>query len=476
MTYELLVPEYILAGSAFATIALGTFAGSGKKFVGYFAALGAIAALVASCFYIDDRSDFMGLLFIDNFTVFFRILLCATSAFVIIASIQYASDRITHVAEYYGIILFATIGGIGMVASRELLTAYISLELLSFSLYILTSFLKFDRRSNEAGLKYVLLGAFSSAILLYGLSLVYGTAGTTYYDGIAAAFADPAGFRQGMLLGLVLVVVGIGFKISAMPFHMYTPDAYEGAPLPITAFISSVSKAAAFGLFARLFAEAFLPVFDDWQWMIGLLAAITMIMANLIAIQQTNIKRLLAYSSISQVGYMMIAIAVLSPQSVTALLLHMAGYLITNIAVFSCLIAFYNKTGQEEIKDFAGLAERSPFLALMLTLCLFSLAGMPLFAGFTSKFVLFQAGVEGDMLWLTGIAALTSFISLYYYLMVIKQMYLGVPADGAPTGRLSVGPLLWSSISLLVVGVFLVGIWPTPVFKAADHAAKILFT
>jgi NADH-quinone oxidoreductase subunit N len=209
--------------------------------------------------------------------------------------------------------------------------------------------------------------------------------------------------------------------------------------------------------------------------MVAVVAAITMIIANLIAIQQHNIKRLLAYSSISQVGYMLIAIAVMSQASASALLLHMAGYVFTNLAAFACLIAFYNRTEREEIRDFAGLAERSPFLALMLTICLFSLAGMPLFAGFTSKFFLFQAGADGDLLWLTGIGVVTSFISLYYYLVVIKQMYIGVPAEGSDTSRVSVGPLLWSTIALLVVGVFFVGIYPTPFFRAADHASQILF-
>ncbi len=477
MRYELLVPEYILAGTAFLVIALGTFFGSGRKFVGFVAFAGAMAALVASLFYIDDSNNFMGLLFVDNFTVFFRVLLTAILGVIILSSIQFVGDRVPHAGEYYGLLILATVGGIGMAAAREMLTAYISLELLSFSLYILTSFLKFDRRSNEAGLKYVLLGAFASAILLYGLSLVYGATGGTHYADIAAALGgDTTAYRESLLVGLVLIVAGIGFKVAAVPFHMYTPDIYEGAPLPVTAFISSTSKAAAFALFVRLFAEAFMPVFDDWRWMVAIVAAVTMVIANLIALQQHNIKRLLAYSSISQVGYMLLALAVLSPESVSALLLHMSGYAVTNLAVFACLIAFYNKTGKEEIVDFAGMAERSPFIAMMLTIGLFSLAGMPLFAGFTSKFMLFQSGAEGDMLWLTGVAVVTSFISLYYYLVVIKQMYIGVPATDADRSRVSVGPLLWTAISVLVIGVFFIGFYPTPVWEAADHAAQVLFT
>ncbi len=477
MRYELLVPEYILAGTGFLVILLGAFTGLGKRASGYLAAAGTLAALVAALFYIDDSNNFMGLLFIDNYTTFFRVLLCGISFFVIVLSVQFASERIIHVPEYYGIILLCTVGAIGMAASRELITAYISLELLSFSLYILTSFLKLDRRSNEAGLKYVLLGALSSAIFLYGLSLIYGTTGVTHYEDIALALSSPEdGLRAGLLMGLVLVVVGLGFKLSAMPFHMYTPDAYEGAPLPITAFISSLSKAATFGLVLRIFSGALRPALDDWQWMLALIAAITMIGANLIAIQQHNIKRLLAYSSMGQVGYMLIGVAVLTPESVSALLLHLAGYAVTNLAAFSCITAFYNRTGKEEINDFAGLAERSPFLALITTLSLFSLAGMPLFAGFTTKFILFQAGVEGDLMWLTGVAVVMSFVSLYYYLMIIKQMYIGVPKTPEDGGRIAASPLLFASAAVLTAGVLLVGLFPSPVFEAADRASSALFT
>jgi NADH-quinone oxidoreductase subunit N len=253
---------------------------------------------------------------------------------------------------------------------------------------------------------------------------------------------------------------------------MWTPDAYEGAPLPITAYLSATSKAAGFAFLLRLFSGAFLPVIDDWQWMVAALAALTMVLGNLVALQQHNIKRLLAYSSIGQVGYMLMAIAVPTPDTASALLLHMSGYVITSLAAFTCIIAWYNLTGKEEIGDFRGMAERAPLLAAVLTGALFSLSGMPLFAGFLTKFILFQAVASEGFLWLSIIAVTMSFVSLYYYLMVIKQLYVGEPEE---QGRLAVSPLVSGMAVALAAGVFYVGLYPQQLFDAAQGAATYLF-
>ena len=244
-------------------------------------------------------------------------------------------------------------------------------------------------------------------------------------------------------MALVLIVAGLGFKVSAVPFHQWTPDAYQGAPLPITAFLSAAGKAAAFAFFLRLFSEALLPAAAEWSWLIAVIAALTMITGNLVALRQTNMKRLMAYSSIGQVGYLLIGIVALdagslaeSQDAATALVLHLLGYVATNVLVFTALIAFYNRTGKDDIVDLRGLAERQPMLALLLSIALFSLAGMPLFAGFATKFVIFQVAASNGHLWLAVIGVTVSFVSLYYYLMVIKQMYLYKPeGDGH-------GPLL----------------------------------
>ena len=476
LDYSLLTPEFCLGGLAALIVGLDLFvSGFRKEWLPYVAA-GALIGIAGLSFgWMDKESSFAGLIFIDNYTTFFRVFFILTTAAVVLMSAQYVQDRLRHPGEYYGLLVLSTIGAIYMAAARELLTAYISLELLSFSLYALVSYAKFDGKSNEGGMKYMLLGAFSSALFLYGLSLIYGTAGSTFYSDISASYANgTSNFDLGLLMGLVLVLAGLGFKVAAVPFHMWTPDAYEGAPLPITAYLSATSKAAGFALLLRLFSGAFLGVRDDWQWMVAALAAITMVLGNLVALQQHNIKRLLAYSSIGQVGYMLMAIAALSPDStavVSALLLHMAGYVVTNLAAFTCIIAWYNLTGTEEISGFKGMAERAPLLAGALTAALFSLSGMPLFAGFFTKFILFQSVADAGFLWLAVVAVVMSFVSLYYYLMVIKEMYISQPEEPA---RLQV-PVLASGLAVvLVLGIFYVGIYPRHLFEAAQEAAKML--
>jgi NADH-quinone oxidoreductase subunit N len=475
LDYSLLIPEYLLAALAAVVVALGLYdTQRARTYLPYVSAGGLGAILVVSLLYVNKGPlDFAGLVQIDNYTTFFRVLFIAITAVVCLASAHFVRDRLRHAGEYYGLLILSTIGAIYMAAGRELITAYISLELLSFSLYVLVSFAKMDAKSNEGGMKYMLLGAFSSALFLYGLSLIYGVTGSTSYADINAALSGGVSdFGIAMLMGLVLVIAGIGFKVSAVPFHMWAPDAYEGAPLPITAYLSAASKAAGIALLLRLFTEAFLPVLSDWRWMIATLAAASMTLGNLVAIQQHNIKRLLAYSSIGQAGFMLMGIAALSQSTSSALLLHMTGYVITNLAAFVVVIAFYNATGKDEIADYRGLAERAPFLALALTVALFSLAGMPLFAGFATKFLLFQAVANEGFLWLAALAVVNSLISLYYYLLVIRQMYVGETDEKV---RLRVPLGVNALIFSLVIGVFAVGLYPQPLFKATDNAVHAVF-
>ena len=475
--YGLLLPEFILVGSAAVVLMLDAFRADlriSRNLLPAITVLGALIAGVASLLYLDrDPTDFAQLIAVDDYTTFFRILFIATLVAIVLGSYEFVNRNITHQGEFYALLLASTIGAIYMAAARELLTAYIAIELLSFSLYVGVSLAKSDTRSGEAGLKYVLLGGVASAMLLYGLSIIYGTTGSTTYEGIAAALEGGVVGTPAFLLGLAFLVGGLGFKASAVPFHMWTPDAYEGAPLPITAYISATSKAATFALMLALFGIALDAAKADWQWMLASLAVATMVVGNLIAIQQSNIKRLLAYSSIGQVGFMLMAITTVSDASGSALLLHLAGYLITNLAVFIAVIAFYNRTGSEEIEDFRGLAETQPYLALVITTALFSLSGMPLLAGFVTKFVLFQAAAEEGFLWLATVAVIMSTVSLYYYLKVIRQMYVAEPADGDSRWRLS--PIAYLTTGVLFLGIFLVGLWATPIFEAADGASAMLF-
>jgi NADH-quinone oxidoreductase subunit N len=254
---------------------------------------------------------------------------------------------------------------------------------------------------------------------------------------------------------------------------MWTPDAYQGAPLPITAYLSATSKAAGFALLLRLFSGALMPVIDDWQFMVAAISAITMIVGNLVALQQRNLKRLLAYSSIGQVGYMLMGIVALSEEVTSALLLHMVGYVITNLAAFTAVIAYHNASGAEEIEDFRGASDRAPLLAAVTAAALFSLAGMPLFAGFLTKFILFQSVAEADYFWLAGVAVVASFISLYYYLQVLRVMYVSQPPDYT---RFNVPLLMQASVVVLTVGVFFVGLYPAPWFELTDSVSAALFT
>jgi NADH-quinone oxidoreductase subunit N len=475
--YELLLPEIILAITATLVIAADAFRTElrlGRRVLPWLSVLGLLIAGGVSLVWLDEARDFQLLLTIDNFTTFFRVLFIATAIFVIVGSHEYVERHIGHIGEFYALILLSTVGAIYMAAARELLTAYIAIEILSFSLYVAVSLARNDRRSGEAALKYALLGGVASAMLLYGLSMLYGVAGSTQYAAIGEALTGGAdGMTLPLLVGLALIIAGLGFKASAVPFHMYTPDVYEGAPLPITAYIAATSKAAVLALFLRWFSGPLLPAIDDWQWMIVALSMATMGLGNFVALQQHNIKRLLAYSSIGQVGFMLMAIATISEVSASALLLHMGGYLITNLAVFTAVIAFYNRTGTEEISGFRGLAQTNPYLALVITAGLFSLAGMPMLAGFLTKFILFQSATEGGYLWLVTFAVMMSVLSLYYYLGVIKQMYLYQPDGDATRWRLT--PTGYLATGVLSLGVVVIGVYAAPLYTMADRATRVLF-
>jgi len=473
--YTLFIPEYLLAGLAVLVVALDLYVPQVRKaWLSYIAGIGLLAIAGVSLAWINKETNFARIIAIDNYTTYFRVFFTVTAAVVCLSSAKLVEDKLRHPGEYYALIILSTIGAIGMAASRELMTAYLSLELLSFSLYILVGFQKFDKKSNEAGIKYLLLGAFASAFFLYGLSLIYGVTGTTYYSQIAESLkAGTSDYTFALLMGLVLVLTGLGFKVAAVPFHMWTPDAYEGAPVAITAYLSTTSKAAGFALMLRLFGGAFQVVHDDWSWMIAGIAAATMILGNLVALQQHNIKRLMAYSSIGQVGYMLMGIAGLSHNTASALVLHMTGYMVSNMAIFVVIIAWHNMTGTDEITDFRGMRERAPLLAGVLAGALFSLAGLPLFAGFVTKFILFQSVVDAGYYWLAVIATVTSVISLYYYLQVMRQAFVEKPAEGE--GALSVPALMNGLAFVLMLGVFYIGLYPQQLFDAIDNATSFLF-
>lgn len=477
---HLLIPEFLLAIFGLAVLTIDLILPSHKKMVAaYTSVAGLVIVLLISLLVYtnsDTHSLYGGLIIIDNYSIFFRNFFLILGIVIVVSSIGFASNNLENKGEYFGIILFSILAMNLMAASAELLTAYISLELMSFCFYILVSYSTSDAKSNEAGIKYVLIGAFSSAILLFGVSMMYGSIGVTSFSDINSALSDPSNLDSTLWVGLALIVVGIGFKLAIVPFHMWAPDVYEGAPLPITAYLSVGSKAAVFALVLRFFAEALMPVIDVWQIIIAVLAVLTMTIGNLVAIAQHNIKRLLAYSSIGQVGFLLIGLSALSQLGSTGLILHLVGYAFASMTIFIGVIAFFNATGKDNIVDLSGLADRHPLIAASIAIGLFSSAGLPIFAGFTTKFYLLVAATQQDLLWLAVIAIINSLISLYYYLKIIRQMYIEPISTSTATSnsniyRLKVSRLLIGMISAMVVGTIFVGVYPFPIVEILDTAS-----
>ncbi len=426
---------------------------------------------------------FNNMLAVDNFALFFKLIFTGVAFLVILASTDYVSKFSRFQGEYYALVLLSTLGMMLMAATANLIAIYLALELSSLSLYALVGFLK-DAKSTEASLKYLLLGALASAVLLYGMAMVFGFTGTTQLGEIAQAIQgmSPRALlaSPGLLLGVVLLVAGFGFKIAAVPFQMWVPDVYEGAPTPITAYLSVASKAAGFAIILRVFFSALgMPAWLSLNWglIFAVLAVISMTIGNVVAIPQTNIKRLLGYSSIAQAGYLMVGLATVGfspPADIlgqSGILFFLASYALTNMGAFIAVIAISNKVNSDLIADYAGMGRRAPLLALALTLCLISLIGMPPAAGFMAKFYLFSSAVHHNLLWLVVIAVLNSVISAYYYLRVVKVMWFGKPASEE---KVPSSGSLRLALLLCCAGVLLLGIVPGVVMRLAHFAANIL--
>ncbi len=428
-----------------------------------------------------------GTLVVDKFAIYIKVLVVAVVVLVILGSADYVKRFERYRAEFYALLIFSASGMMLLGAATELVTIYISLELTALPLVALAAFLR-DERSSEAGVKFLLLSGMSSALLLYGMVLVYGFAGTTRLDGIAEAVAAQVAGDGGlqsfgsyaMLMGVVLIVAGFGFKMALVPFQMWAPDVYEGAPTPVTAYLSVASKAAGFAVTLRVFYLAFGAASSDWSTLFAVLSAMSMTVGNLVAIPQQNIKRLLAYSTIAHAGYMLAGVAATTAaipgEQVAGLgpsgtLFYLSTYAVTNLAAFFAVMVIASRVGSDQIDAFAGMSRRAPVISAVLALAMISLIGIPPTAGFMGKLYLFNAAVHGDLVWLAVVGVINSVVSAYYYLRVIRVMYM---APGEPGELVPSSMPVRLSLALTSLGVLGLGVLPGPLIKVSEAAASSL--
>jgi len=413
-----------------------------------------------------------GLLAIDGFAAFFKIVVLLSTALTLLMSAPYLRVEGIRAGEYYFLILCATIGMMFMASGLDLIALFIGLETMAVSFYVLVGFLKPNPRSNEAAVKYFLLGAFSLGILLYGMSLLYGVTGTTNLREIAIALSahDPS---LVLILAVILVGAGLGFKIAAVPFHMWAPDVYEGAPTPVTAFLSVGSKAASFAMLLRIFVEGLHTLGNEWTPFFWMLAVVTMTVGNVAALTQSNLKRMLAYSSIAHAGYLLIGVVVRTERGVTAMLVYLGVYLFMQLGAFAVVTLMRRgDVAGDELKDLNGLSKRSPMAAFAMLAFMLSLGGIPPTAGFMGKIWLFGAAIDAGFFWLAVIAVANSAVSIYYYLRVVVFMWINQEETVGPP--IAIGSAMKFTLGFTLVGTLFFGLYPQFLFDQAEAAALTL--
>lgn len=473
-----LYPELFLFGWALVVLAADLFSRRRSATLpGYLSLVG----LVVTGFLlwpVQDASLWGGMFVSDAFALFFKIIFLGAAFLAIGSSFGLAGRMTHHRGEYFALILFSTVGMMFLASAKELITLYIGLELTTIPLFILAAYTKSSRASTEAGLKYMIIGAASSAVLLYGLSIIYGLTGSTFLQQITINLSiywlSYGELGPAFSIALMMILAGLAFKLALVPFHMWAPDVYEGAPTPIAAFLSVGSKAAGLAALMRIFVGSFIafatPVMAprDWGNTMAVLAAVTMIVGNIVAIRQTNIKRMLAYSSIAQAGYILTGVVAASNLGVSSVSFYIFTYLFANMGAFAIVAVIADRTGSEQIADLAGFSKSSPVLAALMAVFMLSLAGIPPLAGFLAKYYVFAAAVQAGYTWLVILALLTSVIALYYYANVIRVMYLS--ADPNPHHIVPSFPA-GLVLALAGIGVILFGLLPEPILRMALAAA-----
>jgi NADH-quinone oxidoreductase subunit N len=469
-TLFVIVPETVVLVIGMAVLIAAVLLPRDRRhFLAYFSIAGlAIAAIQTLRLRGLDIQAFSGMFVLDDYAIFFKMIFFIAAALAIMISSKYLKMEGVEYGEYYSLILFAVCGMMIMASGADLISIYLGLELMALSVYILAGFMRDVMRSNEAALKYFLLGAFSSGILLYGIATMYGVTGTTNLREIALFIGTGEYNPAALTLAMVLIASGFAFKVAAVPFHMWTPDVYEGAPTCVTAFMSVGPKAAGFAAFLRVFSEAFPALQPDWTMVIATLSVLSMVIGNVVALSQTNIKRMLAYSSIAHAGYALIGFVAWGTQGVSSVMLYLFLYTFMNIGAFGIVLTL-RRGGErcENIEDLNGLSKRNKLAALFMLVFMFSLAGIPPTAGFIGKFYIFMAALHAGYLWLALVGVATSAISAFFYLRVVKAMYMS-----EPEGELEIvtSPMLKIAMVIAVGAVLYLGMYPSGILDFARNS------
>ena len=472
MNWALALPEIVLSCCAMAILIFGVMRKPDPTFACTMLAVGALILTAALVLSSVAGGGYRGLFVVDGFADFMKLLILVGAGLSLVLALDYNVQEGISRFEFPVLVLLSTVGMMVMCSTSNLMTLYLGLELQSLALYVLCAFNRDDTRSAESGLKFFILGALASGLLLYGISLAYGFSGTMQFGEIAAVLAKPGTASAGLIVGVVFIVAGLAFKLSAVPFHMWTPDVYEGAPTPVTAFMSTAPKVAAIALLLRALEVPFGPVLQQWTGLIELVSLASMILGALAAIGQRNIKRLMAYSSIGHIGYALVGLAVGTQDGIRGVMVYMVTYVFMSAGVFAVLIAMRRRGRPlERIADLSGLGSTDPGLALLMTIFMFSMAGIPPFSGFFGKLYVFLPAVDSGFWTLAVVGVLTSVVGAFYYLRVIKVMYFDkaeLAFDPRPTSVSFVG---W--VGALVTTLFF--LFPAPILSAATNAARVLF-
>lgn len=476
LNYMVAKPEIWLALSSMALLMIGVFRGDGfTRPVAWLAA----AALVVTAWLATSQAPgqghefaFNGLFVVDSFGGFMKVLSLLATAVAIVMALSYAEREGMRRFELPVLMMISALGMIMMISANDLISLYVGLELQSLALYVVAAFRRDTIKSTEAGLKYFVLGALSSGMLLYGASMIYGFTGSTNFTTLAQSLGSGGQPSIGLIVGIVFLSAGLAFKISAVPFHMWTPDVYEGAPTPITAFFAAAPKVAAIALLTRVLVGPFHGLIDQWQQIVVFISIASMVLGGVAAINQRNIKRLMAYSSIGNIGYALVGLAAGTEGGVSGLAIYMAIYIVATIGIFAVILSM-RRRGQmvEEIGDLAGLSRSQPMLAYLLAIFMFSLAGIPPFAGFWSKWFVFYAAIDVGLIGLSVIGVLASVISAFYYIRIIKVMFFDKPAESLDRPDRLIGLIALLSAAIITLGVFI----PAPLQAVTKAAAASLF-